>query len=322
MHRRHGGCIVHLVSSVEMQEINIERFIDESEIGEAEELRLRSQLIAISESQQALIRIRPLTLANHFITPFRDPIDVNIVNALLSFEDRYENHYFNLSKQNVTTKPEFIIVIAGTPRTGNSITRKVIGAMGFAQYAVHSLNDLNFDALESRSVIQCHVDSRRLIELKSVYNLKVVTLVRDPLDVLESMRKYIFKNPESKYWGFSKQLAEIKKLEKQKKFYRWAIGHEIRRLLMLSLDVIKNIDTEVIRYENLVRQPKQTFDQIADALGVSRLIDVEQTLLELTKEFPPSHITHGGPGAGKEIGRLQTWILKIVYRRLFRSLGY
>lgn len=302
--------------------IDIEDFISRSKLSEIEGLRIKSVLHAISESHSGLIRIRPLTLMNHFVYPAQEFIDSNIAVALRSFEDRYENHYFNLSKQNATTKPELIVVIASTPRTGNSITRKVIGAMGFTQYSVHSLNDLDFDALESRSVIQCHVGSRELLELKRVYNLKIVTLVRDPLDVFESMRKYIFKNPESKYWGFSKQLAEIEKSEKQKEFYKWAIGHEMRRLLKLSLDVINNIDTEIIRYENLVRQPKQTFDQIADALGVSRLIDVERTLLESTKELPPSHITHGGPGAGKEIGWLQTRILKIVYRRLFRSLGY
>jgi hypothetical protein len=198
----------------------------------------------------------------------------------------------------------------------------MVSAMGFTEYAVHSLNDLDINSLESQCVIQCHTDSQTINNLKKICDVKVVTLVRNPLDVLESMRKYIPKNIEAKYWGITRSTHEIEMIGDPKPFYRWAIGRDARRLINLSLDVAKNTETKVIRFEELVINPKETFDAIAGYIGGSYLADVDRTLEESTKLIPPSHITRGGPGADLDVSFAHKTLIKSVYRKTFRAFKY
>ena len=305
-----------------MQAIDIEYFISRSKLSEIEGLRIKSVLHAISESQPALIRVRPLTLMNSFLNQVADKTDSKIASALLNFENNFSNRFFRLSGGEAKGRPELIVLIAGTPRTGNSITLLMINAMGFTQYAVHSLNDLDINALGKRCVIQCHTDAQTINSLKKVTNVKVVTLVRNPLDVFESMRKYAPKNLEAKYWGITRSTHEIELMEDPKQFYRWAISQDARRLMNLSLDVAKNTETKVIRYEELVSNPRETFDAIAVYTGSSYLADVERTLEESTKLLPPSHIKRGGPGASLDVSFAYKALIKFVYRKLFRAFKY
>jgi len=259
---------------------------------------------------------------NYFVSQGADEIDSKIASALLNFEDKFSNGFFRLSGGELKGRPDLIVVIAGTPRTGNSITRLMVSAMGFTGYAVHSLNDLDINSLENRCVIQCHTDVQAINNWKKVTNVKVVTLVRNPLDVLESMRKYVPKNIEAKYWGITRSAYEIELMEDPKQFYRWAIRQDARRLMNLSLDVAKNTETMVIRYEELVSNPRETFDAIAGYIGSSNLADVERMLDESTKLLPPSHITRGGPGAGLDLSINHKILIKFVYRKLFRAFKY
>ena len=292
------------------------------ELSKDSQNRLNYLLKSISEQQQALVRIRPLTLRNFVIGQKSDDIDQEISTALLGFENQFPGGFFKLRFTELHRDPELIVIIASSPRTGNSITRIMVGRMGFIMYAVHSLDDLNFTSLGNRSVIQCHSNAPTIEKLKAQFNVKVITLVRDPLDVTESMRKYVAKNIEAKYWGIAIPVHEIEKLVEAKRFYRWAIGRDARRLINLSLDVVKNTETKVIRYEELVSNPKETFDTIAEYIGGSHLADVEQTLEESTKLLPPSHITRGGPGAGSDVSFAHKILIKFMYRKLFRTLKY
>jgi hypothetical protein len=305
-----------------MQAVDIEYFLSRSKLSEIEGLRIKSVLRAISESQPALIRIRPLTLMQHVHSQGVDEIDSKIASALLNFEDKFSNGFFRLSGGEAKGRPELIVLIAGTPRTGNSITRLMVGEMGFTQYAVHSLNDLDMNSLENRCVIQCHTDAQAINSLKKLTNVKVVTLVRNPLDVFESMRKYVPKNIEAKYWGITRSIHEIELMEDPKQFYRWAISQDARRLMNFSIDLAKNSETKVIRYEELVSNPRETFDAIAGYIGGSYLADVERTLEESTKLLPPSHITRGGPGASLDVSFAHKILVKFVYRKLFRAFKY
>jgi hypothetical protein len=305
-----------------MNTIDVSLFCQVGDLGVDARDRITSKLDAISQSQQALIRIRPLTLVNYFLSQGTDEIDSKIVNALQHFENKFSNGFFRLSSGKPKGRPELVVLIASTPRTGNSITRLMVGAMGFTQYAVHSLNDLDINSLENRCVIQCHTDSKTINNLKKISNVKVVTLVRNPLDVLESIRKYVPKNPEAKYWGITRSTHEIETMGDPKPFYRWAIGQDARRLINLSLEVAMNTETRVIRYEELVSNPKETFDTIAGYIGDSYLADVERTLEESTKLLPLSHITRGGPGAGLDVSFAHKTLIKSVYRKTFRAFKY
>jgi hypothetical protein len=321
MYRRHGSCVVNY-SKCFVNTIDIGYFCQVSDLEDDAESRIASKLSAISQSQQALIRIRPLTLMNHFLGQGTDVIDSKISTALLHFENKVSNSFFRLSEGESKGSPEIIVLIAGTPRTGNSITRLMVNAMGFIEYMVHSLNDLDINSLKNRCVIQCHADAQTINSWKKEFNVKVVTLVRNPLDVLESMRKYAPKNIEAKYWGITRSTHEIKMMGDPKQFYRWAISRDARRLMNLSLDVAKNTETKVIRYEELVSNPRETFDAIAGYIGGSYLEDVEQTLEAKTKLLPSLHITHGGPGAGADVKFAHKVLVKFVYRKLFRALKY
>lgn len=285
-------------------------------------IRVISKLNEISLAQPALIRIRPLTLRTHFLGPAADQIDAEIASSLLHFEMSAPNLWFSLSPVTTNKNPALVVLIVGTPRTGNSITRMMVGAMGFTEYAVHSLSDLSIDSLESRCVIQCHTDAKTVKEWKKVANVRVVTLARHPLDVLESMRKYMPKNIESKYWGIRKSIPEIEKLEDANRFYRWAISRDARRLMNLSLDLANNSEVKVIKYEELVSSVRETFDIIAEYIGSSYLEDVQRTLEKLTKLLPPSHITRGGTGAGLDVSLAHKILIKFVYRKLFRAFNY
>jgi hypothetical protein len=305
-----------------MKTIDMGYFCQVSDLGDDARNRVISKLSAISQSQQALIRIRPLTLMNHFLGQSSDHIDDKIAEALLQFENQVDNSYFKIGNSDSYRSQKLVVLIASTPRTGNSITRLMVGAMGFTEYAVHSLNDLDIKSLENRCVIQCHADAQTINSLKKEFNVKVVTLVRNPLDVLESMRKYVPKNIEAKYWGITRSTHEIEMMGDPKQFYRWAISRDARRLMNLSLDVAKNTETKVIRYEELVSNPTETFDAIAGYIGGSRLADVERTLEELTKLLPRSHITRGGPRSNLDVSFAHKILIKFVYRKLFRAFKY
>ena len=305
-----------------MNEIELNYFCQMFEFGVDARNRLISKLNSIQESQQALIRIRTLTLRNHFLGQDSDDIDAEIAGALLHFENQVDNSFFGLHKRDLNRNTELIIFVAGTPRTGNSITRLMITAMGFTGYAVHSLDDLNFGLLESRSVIQCHTDMEAINKIKKQTNIKVIKIVRHPLDVLESMRKYVPQNIEAKYWGITRPTYEIEKLGDPKRFYRWAVGRDAKRLMNLSIDAANNSETKVFRYEDLVNNPKQFFDSISEFVGDSLLTNVEDTLDELTKLLPAAHITRKDVGAGMDVSFTHKILIKLVYRKLFRSLKY
>lgn len=305
-----------------MNTIDVRLFCQVSDLGDDARNRVASKLSAISQSQQALIQIRPLTLMNYFLSQGTDEIDSKIASALLNFENKFSNGFFRLSGGESKGRPDLIVLIAGTPRTGNSITRLMVSAMGFTEYAVHSLNDLDINSLENRCVIQCHADAQTINSWKKEYNVKVVTLVRNPLDVLESMRNFAPKNIEAKYWGITRSTHEIEMMGDPKQFYRWAISRDARRLMNLSLDVAKNTETKVIRYEDLASNPKETFDTIAGYIGDTYLADVERTLEESTKLLPPTHITRGGPGASSDVSFAHKTLIKSVYRKTFRAFKY
>jgi hypothetical protein len=159
-------------------------------------------------------------------------------------------------------------------------------------------------------------------KLDKQFNIKVITLVRDPLDVLESMRKFVPNVIEAKYWGITRPTHEIEKLGDPMRFYRWAVGRDARRLMKLSIDLANHPETKVIRYEDLASNPRQTFDSISEFLLCPPLINVGQKLVDLTKTLPTGHVTRMAPGARVDVNFAHKLVIRFVYRKLFRSLNY
>ncbi|MDO8389272.1 MAG: sulfotransferase [Actinomycetota bacterium] len=300
--------------------------VDLAELAEIASLRgaeRRSLETAVSGLPAAVRRIRPITLAKMLDANGAPEAAARLFGLVAA--DRLVR--LVVPGEPGAGVPDDVVLIAGTPRTGNSIFRRLVAHLGYTDCAVHAVGDLDWSRLPSRSVVQVHATPSVLAEPSLVaVRPRVVSLSRHPLDVLQSIRAFASVEPESLYWLEGNAIDDPAGLADLDRWTEWAVSPGAARLLALTVEwaALASSDdrVEMVQYRDLVDQPAAVLNRVAAFLGVSPLADVPGVMQRETEMLPRHHITWGGPGAHRQLDRRRASRLRRAHRDVFKRLGY
>ncbi len=305
------------------------RFAAECGLDRSQLELLDRQLAHVGATEPTLLRIRPLSLAGRLDAGLGvergGPGDVVMARALRGVPASCLHTPLDLRRPSPADRRPVgpRVIVASTPRAGNSILRLMIEQFGYRSTAVHDCADLDWRALPARSVVQVHATPGAVAELvPDADSVKVVTLVRHPVDVLISIQRFAVRSPECRYWLGGTALPEPESLSDPDAFLAWATGPGAAALLQLSVDWAARPDVCVVRYESLVASPGRQLNRLAGHLGERRLTGARRRMRTKTASLPTAHITHGGPGAHRGLPAEQFDLLVNAHRDIVEALGY
>ncbi|HEY4334024.1 MAG TPA: hypothetical protein VGM78_15690 [Ilumatobacteraceae bacterium] len=287
---------------------------------------LADRLLAFAEqvmvAEPARRRIRPLALATRLeFSSVTDDHELARRLRDLSRHDQLTRMILPVAAEVRT--PRAVVLIVSTPRSGNSIVRLVISRLGHTGIAVHSPADIEWSRVPDRAVVQVHASVDEISEMVPAdVNPRIVTMIRHPLDVLQSIRAYAPQEPETLYWLEGRSILDPEALADDRTFRRWARSEEAGRLLALSVEWARHPEAHPIRYEELVARPDEVVNELARFLDVSPVINASELLAAERAQLPTRHITHGGPGARALFRPSDARALRRIHRAVFAGLQY
>ncbi len=194
------------------------------------------------------------------------------------------------------------VLLASSPRAGNTITRRLIGELGYREHAAHDLADVRFNPGSPPWILQFHALPDEVAPFMTATGAQAVTVVRHPLDVLSSVRAFAARTPAVRYWlGGRADLAD-RDLSSIGEFRRWAMSPGADAVLDVSTTWAETPGTLVLRHEDLVADLVGAQHQLAESLGHPY---GEQPLDAARAEAADSsiaaaHRTSAGPGAWEQ----------------------
>jgi hypothetical protein len=222
------------------------------------------------------------------------------------------------------------IAVISSPRSGNSWIRSVLaGSLNMNEIAVHNYLDAP-NELPDRCFLQIHwyrePNFQKWLRLN---DFKVVTIARNPFDILLSALHYSQFEPDTARWlegntGLPNGLLNATPYSKE--FLQYALSFEAENLLSITYQWWHQANAIKLRYEDVTRDPNGTLEKIVSAFGGDR--DALQPMLESIsfekmKNTPNRHGWQGRPGLWRElitpIDALKIWQR---HRRIFQVLGY
>lgn len=225
----------------------------------------------------------------------------------------------------------FRLALISTPRSGNTWLRLLLGDLyALEHFAVHSPDDLVWDALPKRCILQLHWSrTDDFIARLQQYGFRTITIARHPLDVLLSILHFSAHEPQTALWlagrgGNEKKI--IGQCPTSRPFLDYALSDRFEYLLSVSADWWNYSDVSVM-YEDLVALPERVLQHITHQLGppVSSIADViaKYTFLNLKPTSNNEHFWKGSPGLWKHVMPSESSLA--IYSRhqeIFRVLGY
>ena len=162
--------------------------------------------------------------------------------------------------------------MVSTPRSGNTWTRRLLAtAYGLEEWAVHNPDDLNWDGLSRRCLLQLHWHhALPFTSLLDRHGFQVVVLSRHPLDVLMSILHFAPNEPQTARWLEGEGGDEVAihgALPCSRAFLDYATGPRAAALLSVSPEWRRAGDSHGLRYEDLVSDPAGELLRLAEALG-------------------------------------------------------
>ncbi len=218
------------------------------------------------------------------------------------------------------------ILLAASPRAGNTIVRKLIGTLGYSERAYHSTEDFDPNGLVPNSIVQLH-ERPLSVGMKEVAEKAgtVVTIARHPIDLLLSVRSFAQREPQVRYWLTPSAVPNPGTLHDVDEFHSWTLSNEAERLLAVSVEWWRLPSTIRLRYEEVVSDPVRLFATVFNRLPHLKSVGEEEArrrLLTATGKLPRSHITKGGPGAWLDIPPALASELGRRHAEVFQTLGY
>lgn len=195
------------------------------------------------------------------------------------------------------------VLLASTPRAGNTILRQLLVQLGFAEYALHDLGDLHWSAAARPFVVQHHLGPGAEAEaFLRDQRAVALTIVRHPIDVLCSVRAFAQREPAVRYWlrgGVG--LAGVD-LGDDAAFAEWACSDGADALLAVSTDWAQAA-IEVVRYEELAEDLPGLVRRLADTFGAPADPDADPASVaeRAAAAIPSAHRTNAGPGAWRSL---------------------
>lgn len=227
------------------------------------------------------------------------------------------------------------IALVATPRTGNTWIRTLLAeAWGLRELAVHTPTDVPWRDLPGRLVVQLHWHRFPCFRAAlDEFGFRVVTIARDPLDVLVSVLQFCQKDRTTEFWlsGEGGDETELLGLgARDPGFLRWALSGRARALLSVTKEWWADGETIRVRYEDAVAAPAAALAAVAGRLGVRPLRDVDEvgsrvSLEEMRRRFAafPGHFWKGRPGGAAEVLTPEAAAqIAAFHAPVFRALEY
>lgn len=193
------------------------------------------------------------------------------------------------------------IALLGSPRCGNNWVRRVISdVLGFPHFAAHSVKDFPKE-LPTNCVLNIHaLNERPDNEFFERHSCKIIVLARHPLDIFVSVLQFARNEPAVHKWldGLCEIPYDVTRLcPDDAAFVEWMTGAGARRLLSVSLSWWRDPRSIIrLRYEDLVRRPRDNFNNVFNYLGSRRVNPLNTALDKYTVTYFAEFKNHGWLG--------------------------
>ncbi len=224
------------------------------------------------------------------------------------------------------------LLVVSTPRSGNMWARRLLrGLFALEERSAHRAEDLDWDALPERCVVQLHADRTPALEaLLALHGFRTVVLARHPLDVLVSILHFARHEPQTAEWLQGRHGDERSILEADptsRAFVRYATGRRAGALLAVTPQWWEAADVH-IRYEDLVSAAPAQLHRLAAELDEEPRVPVEELLGgvsfgALREEASNLHFWRGRPDGWRLLLTARvTRRIERAHRPVFEALAY
>lgn len=196
------------------------------------------------------------------------------------------------------------VLLASSPRSGNTIVRRTLAESGLAEHAVHDLADIDWAAMTTPWIVQHHAGPQPAIDaFLAATGAAVLVVVRHPLDVLCSVRRFAAKAPSARFWIGARTGLESADLATDAGFVDWATGPGADALLAVNTDWSTAPGVVSVRHEDVHDDPARTFAVLFRQLArtVPDLDGAAAAHEAAAASIPAFHRTAPGPGARHEL---------------------
>lgn len=229
--------------------------------------------------------------------------------------------------------PPLRIAVLGTPRSGNSWLRMIVGAATeIPTTAVHELTDSVLAGLPRDCVVQIHWRREpEFLKLLADHGFRVLTIARHPLDVLISILQFAIHDSESDRWLLGRAGDEsglFGAMPGSRAFAEYGTGERARELFGVTADWWADLATVRVKYEDLVADPLGELLRLRNAFRPESNADLSEIiarheLAQLRKDSFNNHFWKGQPGHWRRLltGEIAGEIAA-AHAEHFRTLGY
>jgi Sulfotransferase domain len=197
------------------------------------------------------------------------------------------------------------LVLTGTPRSGNSWTRLLLGdAYACESFSSHSPAEVPWEALPDDIVAQIHQHADpELASMLAGHGFRVVVLARHPLDVLISILHFAQHDSSPARWldgegGDETAIARSNPVDPA--FLEYATGPRARTLLGLSREWWTRPEALKVRYEDLCANVAEELQALVAQISAPRAslerVARAHTLARLRRSSLNQHFWQGRPG--------------------------
>ncbi len=202
------------------------------------------------------------------------------------------------------------IALVGTPRSGNTWFRHLVAtSLELEHLPVYNPLETDWETLPKRCILMTHWHrTDPFLSLLHDHNFRVLTLARHPLDVLISILHFTVHNPETGKWlngDQGNELSIVGKSPLSPEFLEYAMGPRAKALLSVSPQWCLEPGAQLVRYEDLVRDPRETLTRVVSHGRSDRQTEIaaaiEKNTLESLRSREGLHHWRGRPGHWKQL---------------------
>ena len=216
------------------------------------------------------------------------------------------------------SRPTGGILLASSPRCGNSVLRKLLVHEGFVEVTAQGIHAIRWAELPDNFVLQCHVTAADASTFVEWARPRVITAVRHPLDTLLSAWKFAQHDDSPRHWidGATELPATT-----TTSFTSWASSDGAKALLAVSASWVAS-DASIARYEEIQRDPQAVFSQLMANLDAPATLDDVQSVMDDEGERMGRHVWRKEPGAWKGLAPVDLDALETIHADSYTTLGY
>ena len=227
---------------------------------------------------------------------------------------------------------ELRVALISTPRSGNTWFRHLVASsLELEQMPIYNPLEADWANLPGRCILMTHWHrTEPFLSLLHERDFHVLTLVRHPLDVLISILHFSVHNPETGRWvdgDGGDELSIVGKSPLSQEFLEYAMSPRAMTLLSISSEWAQEPASQLIRYEDLVADPRKVLLDVSHCDASQRTPSIVEAIAKNTLENLRAreglHHWRGRPGHWRQF-LPKDLALKIAdfHAETFAAFGY